>query len=148
MQYLHLKTKAQLLAGAYVCKHQVVWNSVLSENVMLYALARMDWDGSHFLLKMWVSQFPISIYLENLSTSTLKSRRIIVRRTSRHGQGHYQSRLHKGGGTAHHPWNRQGSQLLNQTMAHISIPEHHCFGGYTEWPLSIKYCSKFCDFNC
>ena len=31
MQHLHLKTKAQLLPGAFVCKHQVVvWNSVLS----------------------------------------------------------------------------------------------------------------------
>ena len=31
MQYLHLKTKAQLLTGAFVCKHQVVvWNPVLS----------------------------------------------------------------------------------------------------------------------
>ena len=33
MQYLHLKTKAQLLTGAFVCKHQVVvWNPVLSEH--------------------------------------------------------------------------------------------------------------------
>ena len=33
MQYLHIKTKAQLLTGAFVCKHQVVvWNSVLSEH--------------------------------------------------------------------------------------------------------------------
>ena len=47
----------------------------------LYVLRRMDWDGSHFLLKIWVSYFPITIYLQNLSTSTLKSNRIIVRRT-------------------------------------------------------------------
>ena len=33
MQYLNLKTKAQLLTGAFVCKHQFdVWNSVLSEH--------------------------------------------------------------------------------------------------------------------
>ena len=32
MQYLHLKTKAQLLTGDFVCKRQVVWNSVLSEH--------------------------------------------------------------------------------------------------------------------
>ena len=33
IQYLHLKTKAQLLTGAFVCEHQVVvWNSVLSEH--------------------------------------------------------------------------------------------------------------------
>ena len=32
MQYLHFKTKAQFLTGAFVCKHQVVaWNSVLFE---------------------------------------------------------------------------------------------------------------------
>ena len=32
-QYPHLKTKAQLLTGIFVCKHQVVvWNSVLSEH--------------------------------------------------------------------------------------------------------------------
>ena len=32
MQYLHLKTKARLLTGAFVCKNQVdVWNSVLCE---------------------------------------------------------------------------------------------------------------------
>ena len=47
----------------------------------LYVLRRMDWDGSYFLLKIWVSYFPITIYLQNLSTSTLKSNRIIVRRT-------------------------------------------------------------------
>ena len=47
----------------------------------LYVLRRMDWDGSYFLLKIWVSQFPITICLQNLSTSTLKSNRIIVRRT-------------------------------------------------------------------
>ena len=53
MQCLHLKTKAQLPAGAFVCKHQVV---VLNfEHLRLYVLARIDWDGSHFLLKMWVS---------------------------------------------------------------------------------------------
>ena len=33
MQYLHLKTNAQFLTGAFVCKHEVVvWNSVLSEH--------------------------------------------------------------------------------------------------------------------
>ena len=33
MQYLNIKTKAQLLRGAFVCKHQVVvWNTVLSEH--------------------------------------------------------------------------------------------------------------------
>ena len=33
MQYLNPKTKAQLLSGAFVCKHQVVvWNTVLSEH--------------------------------------------------------------------------------------------------------------------
>ena len=34
-----------------------------------------------FLLKMWVGYVPITIYLENLSTSTQKSNRIIVTRT-------------------------------------------------------------------
>ena len=31
LQYLYLKTKAHLLTYTFVCEHQVVWNSVLSE---------------------------------------------------------------------------------------------------------------------
>ena len=46
----------------------------------LYLLARMDWDRSHLLLKMCVTSFPFTIHLENFSTSTLKSNRMIVRR--------------------------------------------------------------------
>ena len=62
------------------CLHPSIFLSNLI-NRQVYGLAGMDWDGSYFLLKMWVSWFPITIYLENLSTSTLKSNRIIVRRT-------------------------------------------------------------------
>ena len=82
MQYLNLKTKARLLRGAFACKHQVViWNTVLSEHFEALSTGRIDWDGSHFLLKMWVSYFPMTIYLENLSKSILKSNRIVARRT-------------------------------------------------------------------
>ena len=82
MQYLNLQTKARLLRGAFACKHQVVvWNTVLSEHFEALRTGRIDWDGSHFLLKMWVSWFPMTIYLENLSKSILKSNRIVVRRT-------------------------------------------------------------------
>ena len=52
----------------------------------LYVLRRMDGDGSYFLLKTWVSEFPITLYLQNLSISTLKSNRIIVRRTMAHNK--------------------------------------------------------------
>ena len=56
MQYLNLKTQARLLRGAFACKHQVVvWNTVLSEHFEALRTGRIDWDGSHFLLEMWVS---------------------------------------------------------------------------------------------
>ena len=43
MQYLHLKTKTQLLTGAFVCKHQVVvWNSVLFEH---FEARYVHWQG-------------------------------------------------------------------------------------------------------
>ena len=84
IQYLHLKTETRLLTDAFVCKHQVVvWNSVLSEQFDEPAVICTGKDGLRwvifFLLKMWVSYFPITIYLEHLSTSTQKSNRIIVR---------------------------------------------------------------------
>ena len=42
----------------------------------------MYWQGKNGLrwVTMWVSQFPITLYLENLSTFSLKSNRMIVRR--------------------------------------------------------------------
>ena len=83
IQCLHLKTETRLLTYAFVCKHQVVvWNSVLSEQFDEPAVICNSKDGLRwvifFLLKIWVSYFPITIYLENLSTSTQKSNRIIV----------------------------------------------------------------------
>ena len=84
IQYLYLKTETRLLTDAFVCKHQVVaWNSVLSEQFDEPAVICTGKDGlrwvTFFLLKMWVSYFPITIYMENLSTSTQKSNRIIMR---------------------------------------------------------------------
>ena len=83
MQYLNLKTKAQLPKGAFCLQASscCLKHSFFLSILKLYILVRMDWDGSHFLLKMWVSSFPITIYLENLSTSILKSNRVVVWRT-------------------------------------------------------------------
>ena len=86
IQYLHLKTEALLLTDAFVCKHQVVvWNSVLSEQFDEPVVICTGRDGLRWvtfcLLKKWVGYFPITIYLENFSTYTQKSNRIIVRRT-------------------------------------------------------------------
>ena len=83
IQYLHLKTKAQLLACAFVCKHEViVWDSVLSDHFKVIC-NRKDGLRWGILSPENVSQFILSIiiYLENLSTSTLKSNRIIIRKT-------------------------------------------------------------------
>ena len=43
MQYFHLKTKSQLLTGAFVCKRQVVvWNLVLSDHFEAICTSK-DW---------------------------------------------------------------------------------------------------------
>ena len=58
IQYIHLKIKAWFPADDFVCKREVgVWNSLLRAILMSrqsYVLAMMDWDGSCFLLKMWI----------------------------------------------------------------------------------------------
>ena len=88
MQYIHLKTKAQLLTGPFVCKHQVVvWNSVLSENFELIYTGkdRLRWvtfsaeKGGQLITNYSISGQLEHIYPEKQGLE--KKNRMIVRRT-------------------------------------------------------------------
>ena len=55
MQCLHLTTKAQLLTCAFPANIKLFSETQFYLSILkLYVLAMMDYDGSHFLLNMWV----------------------------------------------------------------------------------------------
>ena len=80
------KQKHSFSKVLFVWKHQVVvWNTVFSEH---FEDLRTGKDGlrwvTFFCWKCGSVNFHITIYLENLSTSILKSKRVIVWRTMAH----------------------------------------------------------------